>query len=93
MEMRFKWDKVKNKILKADPKRGLDFNEVKNLFYSNYYLDQKNDDPEQFRAIGFVGNKLVTLIFESREDDEGEYYHFVTYWHSTKAERRLYEGW
>ena len=89
--MRFEWDENKNKILKTDSKRGLSFEKVKELFHFNYYLDQKNDDPEQFRAIGFVGNKLITLIFESRKDEEGEYYHFVTYWHSIKSERKLYE--
>jgi hypothetical protein len=34
---------------------------------------------------------LITLIFEVREDGYGEFYHFVTYWPSTKAERKLYE--
>ena len=43
------------------------------------------------RAIGFVEGKLVTLIYEVREDNEGEYYHLVTYWPSTKTERKLYE--
>ena len=67
------------------------FEVVAQLFDHPYFLDQKNDDPEQYRAIGFVNAQLVTLIFEHREDDEGEYYHLVTYWRSTKAERRLYE--
>ncbi|MBF0360550.1 MAG: BrnT family toxin [Oligoflexia bacterium] len=89
--MRFKWDENKNKKLKADNRRGFGFETVKKLFDSQYYLDQKNDDPAQFRAIGIVDNKLVTLIFESREDHEGEYYHFITYWFSTKTERSLYE--
>ena len=69
----------------------MSFEAVGQIFDHPYFLDQKNDDPEQFRAIGFVNDQLVTLIFEHREDDKGEYYHFVTYWRSTKAERRLYE--
>jgi uncharacterized DUF497 family protein len=89
--MRYKWDPNKNKKLINDPKRGLAFEKIQSLFDLPYYLDQKNDDPEQYRAIGFVGNKLTTLIFEFREDDQGEYYHFVTYWPSTKTERALYE--
>jgi hypothetical protein len=31
--------------------------------------------PEPYRAIGWVGQKLYALIFEVREDDDGEYYH------------------
>lgn len=89
--MRFKWDTKKNKKLKSDPRRALGFDEVVQLFKYSYYLDQKNDDPEQYRAIGFVYGKLITLIYETREDYEGEYYHLVTYWPSTRTERRLYE--
>ena len=29
--------------------------------------------------------------FEVREDNEGEYYHLVTLWRSTKEEQTLYE--
>ena len=90
--MRYKWDQKKNKILMSDRNRGLSFERVSEIFAHAYYLDEKNDDPEQFRAIGIVGGKLFTLIFEIREDLEGEYYHFVTYWPSTKTERKLYEG-
>ncbi len=32
---------------------------------------------------GWVGDKLITLVFEVREDAEGEYYHLVTLWRST----------
>jgi hypothetical protein len=47
--------------------------------------------PEQYRAIGWVDARLYSLIFEVREDDEGEYYHFVTLWKATKSEQELYE--
>lgn len=47
--------------------------------------------PRKYRAIGWVGDRLYTLIFEVREDEEGEFYHFVTLWKATKQERRLYE--
>jgi uncharacterized DUF497 family protein len=89
--MRFKWHENKSTILTSDPRRGLSFETVARIFQQPYFLDQKNDDPEQFRAIGFVGEKMITLIFEIREDAEGEFYHFVTYWPSTKTERKLYE--
>jgi len=55
------------------------------------YLDQRSDLPDQYRAIGWVGDRLFTVIFEVREDAEGEYYHLVTLWRSTPQEQELYE--
>jgi uncharacterized DUF497 family protein len=56
-----------------------------------YYQDQRSDLPEQHRAIGWVGQRLYSLIFEMREDDEGEFYHLVTLWKATREEGELYE--
>ena len=89
--MRFKWDQKKNRILITDRRRGIGLEMITQLFSQPYYLDQKNDDPEQFRAIGYVGTRMITLIFEQREDEIGSYYHLITYWPSTKTERTLYE--
>lgn len=49
-------------------------------------------DPEQYRAIGWVGDRLFTVIFEIREDRPGEYWRLVTLWRSTRKERELYEA-
>jgi uncharacterized protein len=40
-----------------------------------------------------VGDQLYSVIFEVREDEEGEILHLVTLWKSTKEkeEVRLYE--
>jgi len=38
-----------------------------------------------------VKHRLYSVIFETREDDEGEYYHLVTLWKATKQEQQLYE--
>ncbi len=46
---------------------------------------------DQSRAIGWVGERLYAVIFEVREDEEGEYYHLVTLWKATKEEEELYE--
>lgn len=56
-----------------------------------YYLDQRVDVPEQFRAIGWVGERLYSVIFEIREDAGGEFLHLVTLWRATSEERKLYE--
>jgi uncharacterized protein len=89
--MRFHFDERKSKRLKANPKRGIGFEEAQEIFSHPYYLDQRSDMPEQYRAIGWVGERLYALIFEVREDREGEYHHLVTLWKATKQEQQLYE--
>ena len=89
--MRFEFDPRKSLKLRANPRRGIGFEEVQQIFARPYYLDQRSDLPEQYRAIGWVGERLYSLIFEIREDTEGEFYHLVTLWKSTKEERKLYE--
>ncbi len=89
--MRVRFDRKKSAQLRANPKRAIGFEEAQELFERPYYLDQRCDFPEQYRAIGWVQGCLYTLIFEIRNDREGEYSHLVTLWKSTKAERRLYE--
>ena len=42
-------------------------------------------------AVGWVGEWLYSVIFEIREDKEGEILHLVTLWKATKEEIRLYE--
>ena len=90
--MRVSWDEKKNELLKSDARRGnIGFEEISTLFTLPYYETQRNDDPLQFLAIGWVQGKLYSLVFEMREDDEGSYHHFVTFWPATKYERTLYE--
>lgn len=89
--MRFHFDIRKSRKLRTDPERGIGFEEVTEVFFHPYYLDQRSEAPEQFRAIRWVGARLYTLIFEVRVDEEGEYYHLVTLWKATKQERELYE--
>lgn len=89
--MRFQFDERKSKRLRANPKRGIGFEEVQEIFSHPYYLDQRSDLPEQYRAIGWVGERLYVVIFEVRENGEGEYYHLVTLWKATKQEGQLYE--
>lgn len=86
--MRFDFDPVKSNLLRR--KRGIGFEEVQEIFSRPYYLDQRSDLPEQYRAIGWVAERLYSLIFEIREDNEGEFYHLVTLWRSTSEEEELY---
>lgn len=64
--------------------------EVQQVFDQTYLVDQKDDDPEQFRAIGWCRGRLCSVIFEIRYDEEGEYYHLVTAWKATKEEEQSY---
>jgi len=85
------WDESKReKVLKE---RGIDFGELEELLCSPYVEDQKNDDPEQYRIVGCIGDRFLTFIVEYDEDDEGleELIWVVTAWESTTAERRSYE--
>ena len=88
--MRFHFDSRKSKLLRKNPKRGIGFEEAQEIFSRPYYLDQRIDEPEQWRAIGWVGEQMYSLIFEIREDREGDYYHLVTLWRATKEEEALY---
>ena len=89
--MRFSFDPRKSKSLRANRKRGIGFEEVQAPFLQPYWLDPRSDVPGQYRAIGWVGIRLYSVIFEVREDEDGEILHLVTLWRSTKEEVRLYE--
>ena len=89
--MRFKFDKKKSAVLRKNPKRGIGFEEAQEIFQHPYYLDQRRDQFEQYRAIGWVSGRLYSVILEIREDKGGEYYHLVTLWKATNEEETLYE--
>jgi len=88
--MRFGFDPEKSKRLRANPQRGIGFEEVQVLFDAEHLVDRRSDDPEQFRAIGWVSSTLYSVIYEVRQDTDGEFYHLVTLWKSTKEERSAY---
>lgn len=88
--MRISWDPAKNELLKRT--RGIGFEDAAELFEQAYVIQVKNDDPEQYKAIGFAsGSVLISLIVEVRHDDQGEYEWFVTLWKATKDEVKIYE--
>ena len=89
--MRFKFDRKKSEELRKNPKRKIDFEEVQEIWNHPYYEDYRTDDPEQFRAIGWVKGTLYSVIFEIRNDTQGEYIHLVTLWQSTPQEKKFYE--
>ncbi len=88
--MRFDFDPRKSQILRENPQRGIGFEEAQEIFSRPYYLDRRSDVPEQYIAVGWVGQRLYSLVFEIREDVGGEIYHLVTLWKSTREEKELY---
>lgn len=86
--MRFLFDDAKN--LTVHQKHGVSLKEAQEIFDQIYVVDRKNDNPEQFRAIGWCGDRLCSVIFEIRRDRDGEYYHLITAWKATKQEEQAY---
>lgn len=86
--MRLEFDADKN--LEVWKKHGVSLEEAREIFNQTYLLDQKSDDPKQFRAIGWAGGRLCSVVFEVRHDKEGEYFHLITAWKATKEEEQAY---
>lgn len=87
--MRIRWDEDKRQFVLR--KRRIDFAQIEELLCLPYVEDQRSDDPEQYRIIGFAGGQLVTFIVEYRQDELGEFIWVVTAWNSTKQEEKAYE--
>ena len=86
--MRFKFDQEKSRDVQR--KHGISLEEAREIFDQTYLVDQKSDDPEQFRAVGWCGGRLCSVIFEIRFDSEGEYHHLITAWKATQQEEQAY---
>ena len=86
--MRFQFDAEKN--LEVIRKQGVSLEGAQEIFDQTYVVDQKNDDPKQFRAIGWSGGRLCSVIFEIRCGPDGEYYRLITAWKATLREEEAY---
>ena len=86
--MRFRFDREKSREVKR--KHGVSLYEAQEIFDQVYIVDQKSDDPEQFRAVGWCCGRLCSVIFDIRSDSEGEFYHLITAWKSTEQEEQSY---
>jgi uncharacterized DUF497 family protein len=86
--MRCEFDREKSRDVKR--KHGVSLKEAQAIFDQVFLVDQKSDDPEQFRAIGWCRGRLCSVIFEIQRDSEGECYHLVTAWKATKEEEKSY---
>jgi uncharacterized DUF497 family protein len=85
----------RGRIRQVKRKHGVSLKEAQELFDQTYLVDQKlvdqkNDSPEQFRAIGWSRGRLCSLIFEIRRDSDGEFHHLITAWKATAQEEQSY---
>ncbi len=87
--MRIRWGEPKRQQVLSE--RHIDFARLDELLELPYVEDQRNDDPEQYRVIGFAAGRLVSFIIEYREDVLGDLIWVVTAWHATPQEQRTYE--
>jgi len=62
--MRFDWDNHKSQLLQQN--RGYSLEEVSMVLAGEYVEQIKRDDPEQFIAIGYLENTLLSVIYEIR---------------------------
>jgi uncharacterized DUF497 family protein len=86
--MRCDFNREKNRSVKR--KHGVSLEDAEEIFDQAYLVDQRSDDPEQFRAIGWCRGCLCSVIFEIRQDPEGPYYRLITAWKATKEEQQMY---
>ena len=89
--MRIKFDEHKRQQVLKNNNRRIDFLWFEELLCLPYIEDQRNDDPEQYRIIGFAKGRLRTFIVEYRHDTLGEFIWIVTAWNATKQEEKAYE--
>jgi uncharacterized DUF497 family protein len=71
-------------------KHGISLEQASEVFDQIHLIDHMNDDPEQYRAIGWWQGRLWSVIFEVRQDRMGEYRHLVTAWKATVQEEQAY---
>jgi uncharacterized DUF497 family protein len=86
--MRCRYSAAKDRLVLR--KHGVSLESATEIFDQTYIVDQKSDDPEQYRAIGWCEGRLCSVIFEIRHDAEGEYYHLITAWRATREEEQSY---
>lgn len=89
--MRFRFDPKKSASLRANPHRGIGFEEARSVFEGPHTVTPCSDIPEQYVAVGWVGDRMFSVVFEPRSDREGDYYWLVTLWRATKQEIERYE--
>lgn len=68
--MRFQFDAEKNREVLG--KHGVSLEAAQEIFDQAHLVD-RNDNPEQFRAIGWSGGRLCAAIFEIRRDFDGDF--------------------
>ncbi|MBZ5624249.1 MAG: hypothetical protein LAQ69_36960 [Acidobacteriia bacterium] len=69
--MCFNFDPRKSNRLRANPRRGIGFEEAQELFSRPHWLDQRRDVPEQYLAIGPVFAEAIARLADRGKDISG----------------------
>ncbi len=86
--MDYSYDDQKDAELQK--RRGVGFEDVVSIFFNTHYWELKNDDPEQYLAIGERDDRFWSVVYEELEDELGELVWLVTFWPSTAKEVERY---
>jgi hypothetical protein len=73
------------------PSEESDFKRLRRFFHTRTTSTNARICQNNTARSGWAGGRLYSVIFEVREDKEGEYYHLVTLWKATQEEQELYE--
>jgi uncharacterized DUF497 family protein len=85
------WDEAKSELLKRE--RGFTLLEASEVLTHERVERTKTDDPLQILATGYAQGKLLSLVYEIREHENGNTYNWlITYWNATREERKTYEN-
>ncbi len=87
--MIFEWDDLKNRL--NIRKHGVSFEEALQVFSLptlTSFDDQHSDFGDRYIAMGFLGTKLLVVIFSQRPDDT---IRIISARKATRCEERLYE--
>jgi len=89
--MRFHFDPRKSRRLRENPRRGIGFEEAARDFCPPVLPRSAVGRVRTIPRNRMGGENVCnSLIFEIREDEEGESYHLITLWKSTREEKELY---
>ena len=86
--MDYSYDDQKDAELRK--RRSVGFEDVVNVFFQTHYWELKNDNPEQYLAIGELDGRFWSIVYEEWKDDLGELVWLVTFWPSTPREVERY---
>lgn len=88
MRLDYSYDDQKSAELRQ--RRNVGFEDVVRVFFKTHYWELRNDNPEQYLAIGELDDHFWSIVYEEWEDELGELLWLITFWPSTPREVERY---